>query len=206
MHVFVKSFISNQSTLVLESLQPTDTVKMLKTRIQEQLLIPTDHQRLIHSGIQLGEDHKTLDSYKVADGSTIHLVLRLIGGSLDGSFTGSPTNATPVLGGEFVVTNATFTSNFSTAPTTPSADLNLNNLGEMLVLPQQQETPGGAIGNEISEAVPPPTQVVEQVPASPNAHAARMAALRNGINVASYASHFYSRSIEIQITKPSAPH
>ncbi len=53
----------------------TETVLTLKTRIQEKEGVPPDQQRLIFAGKQLEED-KTLESYNIQTGATIHLVLR----------------------------------------------------------------------------------------------------------------------------------
>ena len=53
----------------------TETVLALKTRIQEREGVPPDQQRLIFAGKQLEED-KTLESYNIQTGATIHLVLR----------------------------------------------------------------------------------------------------------------------------------
>ena len=58
-----------------------DTVEMVKVKIQDEMGIPPDQQRLIYSGKPL-EDWRTLGSYDIVDGSFIHLVLRLAGGHL----------------------------------------------------------------------------------------------------------------------------
>mmetsp|Transcript_24690 Transcript_24690/g.59427 ORF Transcript_24690/g.59427 Transcript_24690/m.59427 type:complete len:136 (-) Transcript_24690:259-666(-) len=55
-----------------------DDVATLKSKIQDKEGIPPDQQRLIYAGKQL-EDHRTLDEYKVTEGSIMHLVLRLRG-------------------------------------------------------------------------------------------------------------------------------
>ena len=57
---------------------PHDYIITLKNQICDKEGIPVDQQRLIFSPKQLEDEH-TLASYKIQDGSTIHLVLRLRG-------------------------------------------------------------------------------------------------------------------------------
>ena len=54
------------------------TVDQFRSMIEDSEGIPPEHQRLIYDGRQL-EDGRTLSSYGVQDGSTLHLVLRLRG-------------------------------------------------------------------------------------------------------------------------------
>ena len=56
--------------------EPGDTVDSVKSKIQDNLGIPPDKQRLVFTG-KLLEDHRTLSDYKVYRGATLFLVWTL---------------------------------------------------------------------------------------------------------------------------------
>ena len=70
--VFVRLYTGE--TITLKEIDPLDTIKNLKFKIQEKVGIPSDQQQLTFSGKQL-KDEYTLNYYNILNKSTLDLVI-----------------------------------------------------------------------------------------------------------------------------------
>jgi hypothetical protein len=77
MYLKFKSLTGKDKAVELES---SATVLELKSKISELELIPLEQLRLVCNGKVLGDNMKTLLSYKILSGNMVHVVLALRGG------------------------------------------------------------------------------------------------------------------------------
>ena len=64
---------------VVVNVDKDDDINVLKQKLNDEEGIPPQEQRLVFGGKEL-KPGKTFDDYNITKNSTVHLVLRLVGG------------------------------------------------------------------------------------------------------------------------------
>lgn len=77
MQVFVKTLAGKTITV---DVAQDDTIQALKKKIADKEALPAGEMRLVYSGKNLDDD-RSLNDYDIKNDATLHLLLRLAGGS-----------------------------------------------------------------------------------------------------------------------------
>eukprot|EP00467_Chlorarachnion_reptans_P001439 CAMPEP_0114488420 /NCGR_PEP_ID=MMETSP0109-20121206/1317_1 /TAXON_ID=29199 /ORGANISM="Chlorarachnion reptans, Strain CCCM449" /LENGTH=530 /DNA_ID=CAMNT_0001664805 /DNA_START=6 /DNA_END=1595 /DNA_ORIENTATION=+ len=79
--IFVKTLTGLEFHIYVN---PSDTVKVVMSKVMDKTGLPIDEQRLIYAGAQL-EDHCAISQYNIKEGELLHVVQRLRGGCFRGN-------------------------------------------------------------------------------------------------------------------------